>query len=107
VLPLCHSSTVFALEFFDVQSLRFLRNHVPKQKMDLPSKKVFDALRAKRVDTLHHANIVLTATQFLRHGALFSSGTVERRKPFQPPSAMRKSPLSKSLPTGFCASYVK
>lgn len=51
--------------------------------MDLPSKKVFEALLKKGVDKLHHANSVLTSCQFLRQNAFLSRGTVERRKLFQ------------------------
>ncbi|HEV7924505.1 MAG TPA: hypothetical protein VGR14_04075 [Verrucomicrobiae bacterium] len=55
--------------------------------MDLPSKQVFDALLAKGVTELHHANSVLTACQFLRNRALLSRGTVERRNLFQTPQS--------------------
>jgi len=46
--------------------------------MDIASKHVFDALSGKGVHTLHHANSVLTACQFLRSKSLMSRGTVER-----------------------------
>jgi len=47
--------------------------------MDLPSVRVHDALVAKGVENIHHANTVLTACQFLRVKALLSRGTVESR----------------------------
>jgi hypothetical protein len=46
--------------------------------MDTPSKHVYDALIAKGIDEIHHANSVLTACQFLRSKSLMSRGTVER-----------------------------
>lgn len=51
--------------------------------MDLPSKKVFDALLSKGVTELHHANSVLTSCEFLRSRSLLSRGTIERQKRFQ------------------------
>lgn len=46
--------------------------------MDIPSKHVYQALDDKGVRTLHHANSVITACQFLRSRSLMSRGTVER-----------------------------
>ncbi|WP_206411756.1 hypothetical protein [Lysobacter enzymogenes] len=46
--------------------------------MDIASKHVYQALDDKGVRTLHHANSVLTACQFLRSKSLMSRGTVER-----------------------------
>ncbi len=47
--------------------------------MDLQSLRVHQALVAKGVENIHHANTVLTACQFLRVKALLSRGTVESR----------------------------
>lgn len=47
--------------------------------MDLPSLRLYEALVAKGVENMHHANTVLTACQFLRMKALLSRGTVESR----------------------------
>jgi hypothetical protein len=46
--------------------------------MDIPSKHVYQVLADKDVRTLHHANAVLTACQFLRSRSLMSRGTIER-----------------------------
>jgi hypothetical protein len=51
--------------------------------MDLPSAKVIETLEAKGLTEIHHANSVLTSTQFLRHASLLSRGTIERRGYFQ------------------------
>lgn len=47
--------------------------------MDLLSVRVHEALVAKGVENIHHANTVLTACQFLRVKALLSRETVESR----------------------------
>jgi len=46
--------------------------------MDLPSKTVFEVLLNNGVDTLHHANSVITSCQFLRQKSLLSRGSAER-----------------------------
>jgi hypothetical protein len=51
----------------------------------MPSKHVFEALRAKRVTRLHHANSVATACQFIRSRSLLSRGTVQRMGLIQTP----------------------
>ena len=48
--------------------------------MDLPSKVVWDVLEDRGIDTLYHANSVITACQFLRHRALLSRGSAGRLK---------------------------
>ena len=53
--------------------------------MDLPSAQVIDILAAKGVEQIHHANSVLTSSQFLRKASLLSRGTVARRRLFQTP----------------------
>jgi hypothetical protein len=53
--------------------------------MDLPSKKVFEVLQSKGVASIHHANSVITACQFLRIGSLVSRGAIERKKLYQTP----------------------
>jgi hypothetical protein len=53
--------------------------------MEIPSKHVYEALRDVGVTSLYHANSVVTATQFLRHNALLSRGTVERNGWIQTP----------------------
>src|SRR6266850_1062076 len=53
--------------------------------MDLPSKKVIETLEEKGLTEIHHANSVLTSTQFLRHRGLLSRGTIKRRGLFQTP----------------------
>jgi hypothetical protein len=45
----------------------------------ISSRKVYEILKDADVDSLHHANSVLTACQFLREGALLSRGTFSRR----------------------------
>ena len=55
--------------------------------MDLPSKDVYKVLKGKGIGTIHHANSVITACQFLRDGALLSRGTIERRGMFQTPQS--------------------
>lgn len=47
--------------------------------MDLSSLRVYEELVRKGVESIHHANTVLAACQFLREKALLSRGTVERR----------------------------
>src|SRR5436305_15178842 len=51
--------------------------------MDLPSRRVFEVLKENGIDFIHHANAVISSCQFLRHGALLSRGTVERRGFYQ------------------------
>ncbi|MFK5948179.1 MAG: hypothetical protein QM500_05355 [Methylococcales bacterium] len=46
--------------------------------MHIPSKHVYEKLVAVNADTLHHANSVATACQFLRTNSLVSRGTIER-----------------------------
>lgn len=55
--------------------------------MDIPSKHVFEALKEKGIETIHHANSVITACQFLRSRSLLSRGTVERMGIKQTPQA--------------------
>ena len=47
--------------------------------MELKSKDVYEVLKANGVDSLNHANSVLTSCQFLRHGSLLSRGAIEKR----------------------------
>ena len=51
--------------------------------MDIASKRVFEVLQEKGVDTIYHANSVLTACQFLRNRSLMSRGTVFRKGLYQ------------------------
>jgi hypothetical protein len=53
--------------------------------MELPSKSVFEVLQSKGVESIHHANSVITACQFLRSGSLLSRGTLERKALYQTP----------------------
>src|SRR3989304_10061841 len=53
--------------------------------MEIASKRVFEILQEKGVDTICHANSVLTACQFLRSGSLMSRGTVYRKGLYQTP----------------------
>jgi len=46
--------------------------------MDIPSNTVFEVLTDRGVDTIFHANGVLTSSHFLRSGALLSRGSAER-----------------------------
>ncbi len=55
--------------------------------MDIPSKPVFEVLKEKGVNELHHANSVATACQFIRSRSLMSRGTVERLGVTQTPQA--------------------
>jgi len=45
--------------------------------------RVYETLKENGVDTIYHANSVLTACQFLRAGSLLSRGTVDRRGLYQ------------------------
>ena len=51
--------------------------------MEIASKRVYEILKKNSVDTIYHANSVLTACQFLRTGSLMSRGTVERKGLYQ------------------------
>ena len=51
--------------------------------MEIPSKSVFEVLKEKGVDSICHANSVITACQFLRLKSLLSRGTVERKGLYQ------------------------
>lgn len=51
--------------------------------MELPSKPVYEVLAAAGVESIYHANSVITSCQFLRNRALLSRGTVERRGLYQ------------------------
>lgn len=46
--------------------------------MDIPSIHVYEALRDKGVELLHHANSVVTACQFIRSKSLLSRGAIDR-----------------------------
>ena len=46
--------------------------------MDIPSKQVYEILQNAGVDSIHHANSVVTACEFIREQSLLSRGTVER-----------------------------
>jgi hypothetical protein len=47
--------------------------------MHIPSKHVYEVLESKGVDSVHHANSLITACQFLRQKSLLSRGSVDRR----------------------------
>lgn len=51
--------------------------------MEIPSKNVYEILKEKGVESIHHANSVITSCQFLRKGFLMSRGTIDRNKLFQ------------------------
>ena len=51
--------------------------------MEIPAEEVFNVLKSKGIDSIHHANTVVTACQFLRTGSLLSRGTVERQNRYQ------------------------
>lgn len=53
--------------------------------MEIPSKRVFDVLKANGVESIYHANSVITACQFLRASSLLSRGTVDRQRLYQTP----------------------
>ena len=53
--------------------------------MGIPSSVVSEILEANEINSLHHANSVATACQFLRSKSLMSRGTVERRGGKQTP----------------------
>lgn len=65
--------------------------------MYINSSKVYQVLRGNGVTRIHHANSVMTACQFLRHGALMSRGTIERRGLFQTPQSSDKTDKRHSL----------
>jgi hypothetical protein len=46
--------------------------------MDLPSSTVYEVLTDRGIDTIFHANTVVTSCHFLRSGALLSRGSAER-----------------------------
>lgn len=47
--------------------------------MELNAKDVYEVLLANKIDSLNHANSVITSCQFLRYGALISRGIIERK----------------------------
>lgn len=53
--------------------------------MYLSSKKAYKIFQDKGIDSLYHANSVMTSCQFLRHSALLSRGSVIRREIYQTP----------------------
>ncbi len=53
--------------------------------MEILSKDVFDVLKTNGVESIYHANSVITACQFLRAGSLLSRGTVDRKRLYQTP----------------------
>jgi len=55
--------------------------------MDIPSKQVYETLANAGVDTIYHANSVVTACEYIRKKALLSRGTVERIGLKQTPQA--------------------
>jgi len=48
--------------------------------MELNSKKVYEIFHEKGIESLNHANSVITSCQFLRYGSLISRGVIERKK---------------------------
>ena len=48
--------------------------------MELNAKEVFEIFEEKGIESLNHANSVITSCQFLRYGALISRGIIERKK---------------------------
>lgn len=48
--------------------------------MELKPKEVYEVLKEKGIDSLNHANSVITSCQFLRYGSLISRGVIERKK---------------------------
>ncbi len=55
--------------------------------MEIPSRQVYEVLKDAGVESIYHANSVLTACQFLRTGSLMSRGTVERKCLYQTPQS--------------------
>jgi len=53
--------------------------------MEILSRSVHEILQQKGVETIYHANSVITACQFLRSGSLLSRGTIYRRRMYQTP----------------------
>jgi len=53
--------------------------------LEIASKRVYEVLQEKGVETIYHANSVITACQFLRTGSLMSRGTIERKGLYQTP----------------------
>lgn len=53
--------------------------------MELKAEDVFNVLMENGVESLNHANSVITSCQFLRYGALISRGLIERKKLLQTP----------------------
>jgi hypothetical protein len=53
--------------------------------MELHPESVYEILKDKGVETLHHANSVITSCQFLRSGSLISRGTIQRNELYQTP----------------------
>lgn len=53
--------------------------------MELVSKRVYEILKNKGVETLHHANSIITSCQFLRTASLVSRGTAHRKALYQTP----------------------
>lgn len=65
--------------------------------MELSSKKVFEILKSKGVERIHHANSVITSRQFLRRGALLSRGTVKRSGLYQTVQRSDETDLKKGI----------
>lgn len=65
--------------------------------MEIPSKTVYDVLVDNGVDTLYHANSVISSCQFLRNGALLSRGTVARNGWYQTPQSSDKTDRSQGV----------
>lgn len=53
--------------------------------MELDPERIYEILKDKGVETLHHANSVITSCQFLRSGSLISRGTIQRNEMYQTP----------------------
>ncbi len=51
--------------------------------MEIPSRRVFEILKDKGIEYIHHANSVITSCQFLRKQSLMSRGTIDRAGLFQ------------------------
>lgn len=53
--------------------------------MEIPAVDVLEVLKKKKVTSIHHANSVITACQFLRSNSLLSRGNADRMNLYQTP----------------------
>ena len=53
---------------------------IGRNRMELKAKDLYEVLMANKIESLNHANSVITSCQFLRYGSLISRGVIERKQ---------------------------